>query len=335
MTDKALHYSSGKFGVDQIPAEALALVGSVYSYGEGKYTKTFQFDKAINLLVNCNKCEHVNFTQIEKLSREVFVEVATINGFVPLTQTTPNDSDETPNVGTVITQNVSETTNSKTKTSAESGIKMDVPTCSVVNTDLPLKGMNLFTNFNVDVVEYAVNNSMFSVLTTTTLREEYGDSCVDPVILQLVYSKILSRVWALHSPTCNVLQKKHLDGTRVVQKGRDNWKSGTNWSEFLGSAKRHMLKWELGESYDKESTINHLGHAIWNLITLYYYQLHELGVDNRPEWKYGNLADMLNADMECIYEAVGKQDDFRGRQTVRYIDSANNITLVEEDGGDA
>jgi len=34
---KALHYSAGKSGVDQIPPAALLAIGDVFSYGEKKY----------------------------------------------------------------------------------------------------------------------------------------------------------------------------------------------------------------------------------------------------------------------------------------------------------
>lgn len=63
--------------------------------------------------------------------------------------------------------------------------------------------------------------------------------------------------------------------------GRDNWKKGAKWSEFYGSALRHIFKFWRGQDYDDESTLHHLDHAIWNLITLRYYQMKSLGEDNR------------------------------------------------------
>ena len=62
---------------------------------------------------------------------------------------------------------------------------------------------------------------------------------------------------------------------------RDNWKKGTDWSEFIGSAKRHLAYWEMGERTDPESALPHLAHAIWNLITLLYYDNYSLGHDDR------------------------------------------------------
>ena len=67
-----------------------------------------------------------------------------------------------------------------------------------------------------------------------------------------------------------------------IKYGRDNWMSGTEWHEFIGSAKRHFAYWCLGQDEDSESGINHLSHAIWNLIALRYYQKTGGGVDDRP-----------------------------------------------------
>ena len=77
-----------------------------------------------------------------------------------------------------------------------------------------------------------------------------------------------------------------LDWGRVFSYGekkyaRDNWLSGTKWSEFLGSALRHLLYWKMGEDLDPESGLPHLAHALWNIGALHYYQSHSLGEDNR------------------------------------------------------
>lgn len=63
---------------------------------------------------------------------------------------------------------------------------------------------------------------------------------------------------------------------------RDNWRNGNNWHEFYGSALRHIMKFWLGEDIDPESHLPHLAHAIWNLATLRYFQIHGLGTDDRP-----------------------------------------------------
>lgn len=63
--------------------------------------------------------------------------------------------------------------------------------------------------------------------------------------------------------------------------GRDNWKKGTDWHEFYGSALRHMFAFWGGEDIDPESGKPHVVMAIWNLGAIRYYQLHGLGKDTR------------------------------------------------------
>ena len=63
--------------------------------------------------------------------------------------------------------------------------------------------------------------------------------------------------------------------------GRNNWKSGTDWHEFYGSALRHMFAFWKGEDNDPESGLSHLAHALWNIATIRYYQMHVLGDDSR------------------------------------------------------
>lgn len=67
----------------------------------------------------------------------------------------------------------------------------------------------------------------------------------------------------------------------AMKYGRDNWRAGTDWHEFYGSALRHLMKWWLGENLDEESGLNHLAHVMWNIVTLYYYQQRQLGKDDR------------------------------------------------------
>lgn len=53
-----------------------------------------------------------------------------------------------------------------------------------------------------------------------------------------------------------------------------NWEKGMDWSRCYSSAQRHMIKWwQLREDNDKESGLNHLAHAAWNILALLAYQL--------------------------------------------------------------
>lgn len=62
---------------------------------------------------------------------------------------------------------------------------------------------------------------------------------------------------------------------------RDNWMSGTDWHEFVGSILRHLYRWMDGEEIDPESNCPHLAHLAWNAVTLRYYEKHNIGKDDR------------------------------------------------------
>jgi hypothetical protein len=62
-----------------------------------------------------------------------------------------------------------------------------------------------------------------------------------------------------------------------------NWALGTQWSEMVHSALRHLWQgWYWTGDADWESGQNHLYHALWNIVCLIFYQTHGLGVDDRP-----------------------------------------------------
>jgi hypothetical protein len=59
-----------------------------------------------------------------------------------------------------------------------------------------------------------------------------------------------------------------------------NWKKGNKPdTEYLDSALRHIFSWTNGEEYDKESGLNHLLHAAWNLITLFELNHNDVVMD--------------------------------------------------------
>lgn len=60
-----------------------------------------------------------------------------------------------------------------------------------------------------------------------------------------------------------------------------NWTLGTEWMEFAESARRHLDGWIWNGDFDAESGLNELSHALWNIVTLIYYQRHALGTDDR------------------------------------------------------
>lgn len=61
-----------------------------------------------------------------------------------------------------------------------------------------------------------------------------------------------------------------------------NWERGMAWMKMIGCAKRHILKFLLGEHYDPETGCHHLALAAWNLLALMSYDMRRLGTDDRP-----------------------------------------------------
>lgn len=62
-----------------------------------------------------------------------------------------------------------------------------------------------------------------------------------------------------------------------------NWENGFSWSSVLGSLKRHIAAFEMGEDYDPESGELHIAHAASNVHFLNaYYHIFPQG-DDRPK----------------------------------------------------
>lgn len=62
-----------------------------------------------------------------------------------------------------------------------------------------------------------------------------------------------------------------------------NWRKGMAYSRCVGSALRHLIKWQAGIQKDPETDCPHLAHAAWNLLTLLVYELQGLGEDDRQK----------------------------------------------------
>lgn len=74
--------------------------------------------------------------------------------------------------------------------------------------------------------------------------------------------------------------------TRIFTKGAtkysdQNWRKGMPWSKVIGPLDRHLMKFKMGQTEDKELRCRHAGMVAWNALTLLVYELQELGFDDR------------------------------------------------------
>lgn len=62
-----------------------------------------------------------------------------------------------------------------------------------------------------------------------------------------------------------------------------NHLKGYSWRLSYGALDRHIKAAEAGESYDEESKLHHLAHAMWHCAALMMFEWYELGDDDRIE----------------------------------------------------
>lgn len=63
--------------------------------------------------------------------------------------------------------------------------------------------------------------------------------------------------------------------------GKNNFKSGMDWSRIIDAALRHIIAFNEKEDFDQESSLNHLWHAKACLAMLIYYYENQVGKDDR------------------------------------------------------
>ena len=60
-----------------------------------------------------------------------------------------------------------------------------------------------------------------------------------------------------------------------------NWEKGMSWGRNISAALRHIFAWLAREDNDPETDINHLAHAVIDLLFVLAYQLRGVGEDDR------------------------------------------------------
>jgi len=61
----------------------------------------------------------------------------------------------------------------------------------------------------------------------------------------------------------------------------NNWRKGMPWGKIFAAFCRHSGQWLDGEDFDEESGLHHIGHALWQLLGLRWYQQNKTDMDDR------------------------------------------------------
>ena len=61
-----------------------------------------------------------------------------------------------------------------------------------------------------------------------------------------------------------------------------NWEKGYNWSLSYAALQRHLNAFWAGENNDKESGLNHLGHAVFHCLAMLEWGVTKKELDDRP-----------------------------------------------------
>ena len=62
-----------------------------------------------------------------------------------------------------------------------------------------------------------------------------------------------------------------------------NWEKGFVWSRPYAAALRHLFAWWARETYDKETGLNHLAHALCEIMFLLEFSYTHPELDDRPQ----------------------------------------------------
>lgn len=69
-------------------------------------------------------------------------------------------------------------------------------------------------------------------------------------------------------------------GRGAAKYSDDNWRKGYSWNLSFAALNRHLWAWWLGSKHDELGN-HHLCQVAWHAFTLYWFQLHSKGTDDR------------------------------------------------------
>lgn len=80
----------------------------------------------------------------------------------------------------------------------------------------------------------------------------------------------------------DVIEKvAHVLGFGAKKYAPNNWKKGMKMSRVMDATFRHLTAWNEGEDIDPESGLNHIDHALCELMFLRWYIIHRPDLDDR------------------------------------------------------
>lgn len=115
------------------------------------------------------------------------------------------------------------------------------------------------------------------------LPEEIARSAEKPKLCGIKYDE--------DKPNLSLLPSEALlEITKVLDFGAykyssHNWRGGFVWSRVYSAVMRHLLAWNSGETYDKDSGLNHLAHAACGLMFLLTFDKTQTGEDDRYKYE--------------------------------------------------
>lgn len=88
------------------------------------------------------------------------------------------------------------------------------------------------------------------------------------------------------------LSKLYTDGAEKYDPR--NWEKGMRYMRMADALQRHFWKWMMGFDFDEETpNAHHLIAVIFSAISLYVYQIREIGTDDRPDLDWNSFSDFV------------------------------------------
>lgn len=78
-----------------------------------------------------------------------------------------------------------------------------------------------------------------------------------------------------------LLELAELYGMGAKKYDDRNWQKGFKWGRVVRALMSHLVRWLMGEKYDKEDGQRHLISVIWCAIALAWFEKHNIGEDDR------------------------------------------------------